>query len=115
MVGGVYPLIDFKGLHDDEESDGEYMSQNETLCNSNDFDDEGESDRTISEYNDIDDDVVLTSSSVDEEDLFVDERMKKIVEEIRKKRSTVYDPRIDHATLKLKVMQRYKDGAECKL
>ena len=40
MVGGVDPLIDFEGLHDDEESDGEYMPQNETSCDSNDSNDE---------------------------------------------------------------------------
>ena len=86
VIGGVDPLIDFEGLHYDEEFDREYMPQNETLCDSNDSDDEGESDRPISEYNDIDDDGVLTPSRTYEEDLFVDERMKKIVEERKKKR-----------------------------
>ena len=39
--------------------------------------------------------------------------MKKIVEERKKKRSEVYDPRVDHGTLKFKVMQRYKDVVDC--
>ena len=26
------PLVDFEGLHDNEESDGEYMPQNETIA-----------------------------------------------------------------------------------
>ena len=105
VVGGVDPLVDFEGLHDDEEFDGEYMPQNETSCNSNNSD-EGESYRPISECNDIDDGV-WTPSSTDKEDLFVDERMKKIVEERKKKRPEVYDPRVDRDTLKFKVMKRY--------
>ena len=113
MARGVDPLVDFEGLHDDEESDGEYMPQNETSCDSDDSDDEGESDRPISEYNDINDDGVLTPSRTYEEDLFVDERMKKFVEERKKKRPEMYDPRVDHDTLKFKVMQRYKDVVDC--
>ena len=71
-------------------------------------DSNNDGDSLVSEYIDINDDGVFTPSSINEEDLFVKARKKRI-------RSYVYDPRVDHATLKFKVMQRYKDDAECKL
>ena len=37
-----------------------------------------------------------------------------VKERKRKTRQDVYDPRVDHATIKLKVVQRFKDAAECK-
>ena len=63
--------------------------------------------RLVSQYDDIDDDGVWTPSSTDEDQLFDKERK-------RKTRPDVYDPRVDHATFKFKVMQRFKDAAKCK-
>ena len=63
----------------------------------------------ISDYNDIDDDGCLTSSSSDEDKLFCKDRTKK------NERPDVYNLREDHATIKFKVTQRFKDAAECKL
>lgn len=69
---------------------------------------EGESDKPINEYNDIDDDEVLIPSNTNEEDLFVDEKMEGIVESRKKKRLKMYDPRVDHDTLKFKVIICYR-------
>ena len=37
-----------------------------------------------------------------------------VKERKRKTRQDVYDPRVDHATFKFKVIQRFKDVAKCK-
>ena len=63
--------------------------------------------RPLSQYNDIDDDGALTPSSTDEDELFVKEKKKKT-------RQDVYDLRVELATFKFKEMQIFKDVAECK-
>ena len=65
------------------------------------------SNRPISQYDDNDDDGVLTPSSTYEDYLFDKERK-------RKTRLDVYEPRVDHSTFKFNVMQRFKDATECK-
>ena len=65
------------------------------------------SNRPISQYDDNDDDGVLTPSSTYEDQLFDKERK-------RKTRLDVYEPRVDHSTFKFNVMQRFKDATECK-
>ena len=53
--------------------------------------------RLVSQYDDIDDDGVLTLSNTDEDHLFDKERKRKTMPD-------VYDPRVYHVTFKFKVM-----------
>ena len=63
--------------------------------------------KPVSQYDDIDDDGVLTPSSIYEDQFFNKERKRKTM-------TYVYDPRVDHVTFKFKVMLRFKDVAEFK-
>ena len=91
-------------LHEREDYE---CSCQESSCTNEDNAINSDNNMQVSQYDDIDDDVVLTPSSNDEDQLFDKERK-------RKTRPDVYDPRVDHATFKFKVMQRFKDFAECK-
>ena len=113
VVGGGYDEEDVESLqlegeslHEREDNEGRgkaLLSIDEENAANNDIDSDG----PLSQYNYIDDDGAMTPSSTDEDELFVEERKRKI-------RQDVYDPRVDLATFKFKEMQKVKDVAECK-
>ena len=111
VVGGGYDkkdedilLLEARSLNEREDY--------ECSCQASSSSDEdnvvsNDSNRPVSQYNDINDDGVLTPSSIDEDKLFDKERKRKTMLD-------VYDPRVDYVTFKFKLMQRFNDIAECK-
>ena len=105
--GGKRLKLEGKALHESKDNVSLGQTPSSTYEDNEDDAIKNVSDRPFSQYNDIDDDGVLTPSSTDEDELFVKERK-------RKTRLNVYDPRVDHATFKFKVIQRFKYASACK-